>query len=272
MAKKLGAAVILLTVAVYVGAIVAGLHVKNFSLFEIGTKPDGKGMAWKAPLLSSIPNGPHGDSIRRGSLIFNETRLYASGYTHAKVSCGSCHAQGGIQPYASPMVDIPALFPMYNPRAGHVISLKDRIQECFVRSESGKPIPSNGQEMQALVDYINWLSQPQPGRRPFVGRGLIHLPDLKPDPKHGADVYASQCAGCHGDHGEGLAPLFPPLWGPDSFNDGAGMDSIQKMAAFVQHNMPQNRMGILSPQDAYDVSAFIHQQPRPAFNPAYKSF
>ena len=50
------------------------------------------------------------------------------------------------------------------------------------------------------------------------------------------------------------------------------MNSVQKMAAFVQHNMPQNRMGILSPQDAYDVSAFIDTQPRPAFNQEYKSF
>ena len=44
------------------------------------------------------------------------------------------------------------------------------------------------------------------------------------------------------------------------------------MAAFVKQNMPQNRMGILTAQQAYDVSAFIHQQPRPAFNPAYKNF
>ncbi len=44
------------------------------------------------------------------------------------------------------------------------------------------------------------------------------------------------------------------------------------MAAFVQHNMPQNRPGILTPQEAYDVSAFIHAQPRPAFNPAYKNY
>ena len=66
--------------------------------------------------------------------------------------------------------------------------------------------------------------------------------------------------------------MFPPLWGPDSFNDGAGMHGVRKMAAFVQHNMPQNRPGILTPQDAYDVAGFIHKQPRPAFNPAYKNF
>jgi thiosulfate dehydrogenase len=62
------------------------------------------------------------------------------------------------------------------------------------------------------------------------------------------------------------------LWGDNSFNDGAGMHGLPKMAAFVQQNMPQNRKGILSPQDAYDVSAFVHGQPRPAFNKAYAHF
>jgi len=102
--------------------------------------------------------------------------------------------------------------------------------------------------MQSLVDYIDWLSQPEPNRRPYVGRGLIVLPDLKPDPKHGAEVYKAQCAGCHGQYGQGIAQQFPPVWGPHSFNDGAGMQGIRKMAAFVQHNMPQNRKGSLSPK------------------------
>jgi thiosulfate dehydrogenase len=170
------------------------------------------------------------------------------------------------------MVGLPALFPMYNERAGHVISLKDRIQECFVRSENGKPLDYDGAVMQSLVSYIKWLSQPQPNRRPYIGRGLVIVPDLKPDPKHGAAVYAMQCAGCHGQYGEGVPPQLPPVWGPYSFNDGAGMHGIKKMAAFVQHNMPQNRAGSLSPQDAFDVSAFIHSQPRPTFNKGYKRF
>jgi thiosulfate dehydrogenase len=161
---------------------------------------------------------------------------------------------------------------MYNKRAGHIISLRDRIEECFVRSENGTPLPYDSPEMQAIVDYIDWISQPEPARMSFVGRGLITLPHLKPDPRRGASVYAEQCAGCHGDQGEGRAPLFPPVWGPNSFNDGAGMNGIDKMAAFVQHNMPQNRPGILSAQDALDVSGYIHSQPRPAFNEKYKSF
>ena len=50
------------------------------------------------------------------------------------------------------------------------------------------------------------------------------------------------------------------------------MNGIEKMAAFVQFNMPQNRRGILSAQDAYDVAAFLHTMPRPAFNTAYSRY
>jgi len=271
MRSKWGTAVIVFILLLYAGAIVVGLHIRNFSLLQIGSGAQ-IGTSWQAPRISSIASAGQADSVHYGALLFDETPLYATKYTGAKISCTSCHAEGGIQPYASPMIGLPALFPMYNKRAGHVISLQDRIQECFVRSENGKPIPYDGIEMKALVDYITWLSEPQAGRKPFVGRGLIHLPDLNPDPKHGAEIYAAQCAGCHGQNGEGTGPLFPAAWGPGSFNDGAGMNDIAKMAPFVQKNMPQNRPGILSPQDAYDVSSFIHAQPRPTFNQAYKHF
>jgi len=271
MAKRLTIVVALLIGVLYTGAIVAGLRVKNFSLFSFFFATSAKNeMAWQRP--RGIPNGALGDSIRQGALLFDETPLYAAQFTTAKLSCASCHAEGGIQPYASPMVGLPAQFPMFNVRAGHVISLKDRVQECFVRSENGKPLAYDGAEMKSIVSYIDWLSQPEPNRKPFVGRGFVAMPALTPDPTHGAEIYTAQCSGCHGSDGRGKLPEFPPLWGPESFNDGAGMNGIPKMAAFIRHNMPQNRMGSLSPQDAFDVAAFIHAQPRPAFNPAYKNF
>jgi thiosulfate dehydrogenase len=268
----------LLAVSVlYCGAIFVGMKVKDLSgLSELPSfstevallrKP-----AWKPPSLATIPNGAHGDSIRMGMQIFNETPLYAAQYARARISCTSCHAEGGIQPYASPMVETPAAFPQFNARSGHVISLKDRIQECFVRSENGKPLEYNGATMLAVVDYIGWLSTPEPERKRYVGRGLVALKDLTPDPVRGQQIYAVQCAGCHGQNGEGRPNEFPPLWGPNSFNDGAGMNGVKKMAAFVKMNMPQNRMGMLTAQEAYDVSAFIHLQPRPAFDKAYAHY
>ena len=267
------AALILL---VYGGTILIGMHVSGLGrLSEPPTfdglpallKPD-----WQPPSLASIPAGAHGESIRQGMAIFNETPLYAAKYASARISCASCHAEGGIQPFAGAMVGVPATFPQFNARAGHIISLKDRIQECFVRSENGQPIDYDGPTMAAVVDYITWLSTPQPAHKPYLGRGLVDLPELTPNPEHGRQIYAAQCAGCHGPDGEGRPNAFPPLWGPNSFNDGAGMHGVKKMAAFVKHNMPQNRMGILTAQEAWDVAAFIHQQPRPAFNQAYKHF
>jgi len=259
------------TAVVYGSSILAGLAVRDLK-FDRSEIPTHAGMAWTPPHDSSIPRGPLGESIRRGRLIFNETPLYAPDHATAKIKCADCHAEGGMQPFASPVVAVPATFPQFNQRAGRVITLKDRIQECFVRSENGTPIDYDGEQMKSLVDYINWLSTPEPNRQQFVGRGLVSLPTLQPDPVHGQQIYASQCAGCHGQHGEGSLPMFPPLWGPNAFNDGAGMNGIPKMAAFVQHNMPQNRMGILTPQQAWDVSAYIHAQPHPAFNTAYAKF
>ena len=163
-------------------------------------------------------------------------------------------------------------FPQYSKRAGRQITLEDRVEECMTRSENGEALPVDGREMKAIVAYINWLSEPHPQQAAFVGRGLKVMPKLTGDPGRGADVYAAQCAGCHGKTGEGKRPMFPPLWGASAFNDGAGMNGVEKMAAFVQYNMPHNRKGILSAQDAFDVAAFVHAQPRPAFNHQYDRF
>jgi len=85
----------------------------------------------------------------------------------------------------------------------------------------------------------------------------VHLPELTSDVEHGAEIYSQQCSACHEKEGGGNGPMLPPLWGPGVYNEGAGINGVPKMAAFVQHNMPQNKPGSLSAQDAFDVAAFI---------------
>lgn len=263
--------VALATAALYAGTIFLGLRVSSLSPGS-GGPFEASSSGWDAPLRSSIPPGQAGERIRTGALIFDETPIYASQYATAILSCGSCHAAGGIQPYSAPVAGSTWRFPQYSKRAGRTINLRDRIEECFVRSENGRPLPYDAPEMEALVDYIGWISGPRDKTADLPGRGLVALPPLNPDAGNGARVYAEQCAGCHGDRGQGQLPMFPPLWGPDSFNEGAGMNEVAKMAAFVQQNMPQNRKGILTAQEAFDVAAFIRRQPRPALNPAYAHF
>lgn len=211
--------------------------------------------------------------VRRGKLLFDQTPKYAFHYVGNQLACADCHTQSGTADYAAPMIDVAGLFPMFSKRAGREITLNDRIDECFARSEAGRPLPDNSPELRALVAYIQSLSRGGANGKPYAKRGLVNLPALKGDVARGRSVYVqAQCAICHGRDGAGIPPVMPPLWGSGSFNDGAGMNNPEKMAAYVFQNMPQNHPRSLTAQQAYDVAAYIHTKPRPKFNPAYKSF
>lgn len=221
--------------------------------------------AWVAPDIATIPAGPLGDSIRLGMRVFNDTPKYAEKYVGNKMSCTHCHIDGGTVSKGMPMVGLPGIFPMYRDREKTVITFEERIQQCFQRSETGHRLPNDGPEMTGLVAYVQWLSKDQVTGRPFPGRGLVELPELNGDSANGSQIYTEQCAVCHGPEGSGKPPAVPALWGPDSYSDGAGMNQIPKMAAFVQHNMPQNQPDSLTPQEAYDVAAYIRSKPHTVF-------
>jgi thiosulfate dehydrogenase len=226
-----------------------------------------------APFVAApIPADAQGQQIRLGKLIFDDTPKYAHAYVGNQFTCSDCHLQSGTAAYAAPMIDMAEVFPAFSQRAGRVISLQERIQECFTRSENGQPPSVDSKEMNALMAYINWLSNGGVKGKSYGGRGLVQVPDLKGNLLNGRFLYAHQCAVCHGDKGAGIPHVLPPMWGPGSYNDGAGMNQPPKMAAFLVRNMPQNHPGTLSPQDAFDVATFIHSMPRPAFNPAYKGY
>jgi thiosulfate dehydrogenase len=217
------------------------------------------------PDLSSVPAGPLGDSIRLGLNVFNDTPKYAEKYVGNRMSCTHCHIDGGTVSKGMPMIGLPGIFPLYRDREKTVITFEERIQQCFQRSEFGHRLPNDGAEMTGLVAYAQWLSKDQVTGHAYSGRGLVDLPELNGDAKNGARIYAGQCAVCHGAEGKGNPPAVPALWGPDSYSDGAGMNQIPKMAAFVQHNMPQNEPGTLTPQEAYDVATYVHSKPHSQF-------
>ena len=224
---------------------------------------------WTRPDASKIPAGPSGESILLGMRIFTETPKYASAYVGDQLSCSNCHLQGGTMSYAIALVGVPSWFPMFSERAKRNISLEERIQECVTRSENGTPLPHGGPEMAALISYFEWLSKQASYGASVPARGLAALPSLEGNPVRGATIYKEQCSTCHGDDGVGVPRILPALWGPDAYNDGAGMNQVKKMAAFVMRNMPQNNPGTLTPQQAYDVSAYVASKPHSAYNPAY---
>ncbi|MGE0397446.1 MAG: c-type cytochrome [Kofleriaceae bacterium] len=221
-------------------------------------------------LMASIPEGPAGDAIRRGSQIVEKTFETLPDHVGNGLHCTSCHLGGGTVAGAGPWIGLPAVFPEYRARSGKADPLSRRINDCFERSMNGKALDPNGAEMAAILAYIDFISRDAPGGKPPPGRGFkrIESPPT-PDRQAGAEKYATRCASCHGANGAGLvtngAYTFPPLWGDRSFNIGAGMARLDTAAAFIHGNMPLGAGGTLSEQDAYDIADFMVYQPRPDF-------
>lgn len=234
--------------------------------------------AFETPRLAELLAAPNADQVVRGMRLHLQTKELLPNNVGNSLNCTSCHLNAGTVADGSPFVGVSAFFPSYAPRAGKVVSLEERINGCFRRSMNGKPLPAESAEMQAMVAYFDWMKNNTRPEDKVAGRGVGKVdPAIKPDMQNGRQVYARQCAVCHGDNGQGLTRadgelVYPPLWGEQSFNIGAGMARLYTAAAFVKRNMPIGfhekfplGQGGFSDQEAVDVAAYFSQQPRPDF-------
>jgi thiosulfate dehydrogenase len=110
----------------------------------------------------------------------------------------------GLDPNSASYVGLSRAYPEYRARTGRVVTLADRINECFERSLNGKPIPSDSHKLRAIVDYIEWLSKDVPAGSRMAWRGIPRIQAPKPpDVMNGAKVFTARCAFCHGADGQG---------------------------------------------------------------------
>src|ERR1700678_1558236 len=214
----------------------------------------------------TMPPGRDGSVIRRGQDLVGNTKQLLPGNVTAQLNCSSCHLLGDRPARPLSLAGIYGEYPQYSRRTNHFVGLRDRIAECFFFSMNGKPPSYYGPDLIAIEAYIAFLSRGArvgPARQPVWSYAAPKSVDLK----SGAAIYSAQCAVCHGSNGAGNETAnFPPLWGPTSFNDHAGMDRM--MPGFVQANMPLGRGGTLTDQQAADVSAYVLSKPPPRFNPS----
>lgn len=199
------------------------------------------------------------------------------GITGNRLACGSCHLNEGTKPFAAPYVGLSAVFPIYIGRENKVESLEERINGCLERSMNGRAIDVNTEEMRAMVTYIKHISKDAVVGKRMKGQGFVDFkaPDRAANSKQGALVYKKHCVSCHAEDGQGMKGsaghreggyIYPPLWGDDSYNDGAGMARILTAAKFIKGNMPlgvTHDNPLLTDDEAYDVAAYINSQSRP---------
>jgi thiosulfate dehydrogenase len=249
-------------------------------------RPRAPVITWDIPDVDQLPDNEQGRLARYGRSLLMATYAHIGPnvsnpdkrFAGNNLACRNCHLDGGLKKYGLLLVGTYVNYPAYSIRSGHEATIEDRINNCMMRSMNGRALPGDSRELAALVTYLKVLSTGLTGDADVIGKGAGSIPWLAraADPERGKQIYTNTCAaGCHGDQGEGvrngtasdaLGYLVPPLWGADSFNDGAGMSRLITIANFVHSNMPNGSSWAdpwLTPDDAWDVAAYVASQSRP---------
>lgn len=190
------------------------------------------------------------------------------------MNCQNCHLDAGTKPWGNNYGAVYSTYPKFRDRSGSIETIYKRVNDCFERSLNGKALDTASREMQAIYAYIHWLGEEIPKGQKPKGSGIQELPYLEraANPDNGKMVYTQKCQSCHGADGEGVKNMdgnmyqYPPLWGPHSYNVGAGLYRLSRFAGYVKNNMPQgadHNNPQLSNEEAWDVAAFVNSRPRP---------
>ena len=195
-------------------------------------------------------------------------------YTHSRLACAACHLGAGGDAGVLSLATSATRYPRNAARVGGTETLEMRVNGCMMRSMNGRALPDASPEMRAMIAYMRFLAARDAAsgaaeRVKYVAPNFPLLPRAA-DLAAGRRVFDTRCAACHGTDGAGLPAstnpvlgfVFPALWGPDSFNDGAGMHRVLTAAAFIKAKMPLGKADLTDDQ-AFDVAAYINSRPRP---------
>lgn len=244
---------------------------KNTATVKVEKKAD----FWNAPVMDdAVPA-----EVKYGRELIANTSLYLGpkgsvGHLSNGMNCQNCHLDAGTKPFGNNYSAVASTYPKFRARSGSEESIEKRVSDCFERSLNGVAPAVDSKEMKAIVAYIKWLGKDVPKGESPKGVGLVELPflDRAADPEKGKVVFELKCKSCHGANGEGLpnadatAYTYPPLWGDNSYNHGAGLFRLSRFAGYVKANMPlgaSSENPQLSDEEAWDLAAFVNSQPRP---------
>ena len=224
------------------------------------------------PFGQPVPAAELGETVRLGKELVERTNVnpLTKPYVGNDLRCSSCHLQAGTDPKVATFIGVASAYPLYSTRHKAVITLEERVGDCFMRSLNGIRPPLGSKPSIAITTYITWLSTGYPGRmNPKADEGLYAFPVLPVDPARadtarGEKSYRQKCSSCHNFDGQGVPGNIPPVWGPRSYNAGAGLAEISKLAGWLKVAMPLGDAS-LTDEETLDIAAYVDSQPRPKF-------
>lgn len=234
---------------------------------------------WQAPAWSEVEKETNAEEISYGKeLVANTAEYLGPNGKVMKISngmnCQNCHLNAGTMPLGNNFGGVASIYPKVRNRSGQSEGIPKRINDCFQRSLNGEGLPEDSKEMKAMVAYIKWVGKDVPKGEKPIGAGLYAVPllDRPADPLKGKSIYERQCASCHMEDGQGMPKsdgsgyIYPPLWGPNSYNSGAGLFRLSRFAGYVKANMPLGSTyenPILSDEESWDLAAYVNSLERP---------
>jgi thiosulfate dehydrogenase len=238
-----------------------------------------KEQVWESPDWALVAHEPRAKLIAYGKDLITNTADYfgenglVRPHSINGLNCQNCHLDAGARPFGNNYAAVASTYPQMRSRSGTLETIPKRVNDCFERSLNGLPLDTAGREMKAIVAYIEWLGVAVPKGEKPKGVGIRQLPflDRAADSANGKRVFEQKCISCHGADGQGLpipgtARRYPPLWGPNSYNEAAGLFRLSRFAGYVKDNMPlgaSHDNPQLTDEEAWDVAAFVNSQPRP---------
>ncbi|MEQ8547261.1 MAG: c-type cytochrome [Cyclobacteriaceae bacterium] len=240
---------------------------------------------WQPKTLEKdLPEGRKGRLIKFGYLLTSESAKWMGPmvknpdmrFSGNNLACKNCHLDVGTRPGSASWVGVVDRFPQFRGRENKMGTIEERVNGCMERSMNGSALPVESHQMRAIVAYMEWLGEdlPEEREKEFKGFGKIKIPETAASPVLGKAVYETECQLCHGENGQGIwltdstkGYLYPPLWGKDTYNHGAGMHRVLTAAQFIKGNMPWGQATVENPkltdEESYHVAAYINSFERP---------
>jgi thiosulfate dehydrogenase len=235
---------------------------------------------WRPMTMEAVIHEKDPEMIKYGrELVANTSQYLGPKGTVSPISngmnCQNCHLDAGTRPWGNNYGAVLSTYPKFRARSGSIETIEKRVNDCFERSLNGKALDSSSKELKAIVSYIKFVGKYVEKDSIPKGTGIWKLKYMNraASPEKGEPIYTEKCASCHGENGlgiknaEGTAFTYPPLWGAQSYNQGAGLFRLSRLAGYIKTNMPFGttyQKPQLSDEECWDVAAFINTRPRPS--------